>query len=251
MKKLKLSWLIIGITISALIFWANSILPLNAQEWSDSQYDFIINNFESQIDVQENGNLKIQERITTTFNQSRHGIFRSIPYEYQQSGEKIRTAISSISVENQEYTSYKEGNNVIIKIGSADVTLAPWTTVTYNINYEVAGGIRGYSGYQELYWNIIWNDREVPIQKSQFQINLPFPFEKGDQNWFAYFGAYGSRNILSTIQFEWSNIEGQEANGLRPHEGITVWLKFPANSFILPETNETLEFLFTYAFYLE
>lgn len=249
MKKSKVSLLFLWISSLAFILGASNILSVFAQE-ENTQYDFIINNFDSQIDVQENGDLKIQEHITVTFNEAKHGIYRSIPYQYQQSGQIIRTAISNISVANQEYTSYSESNNKIIKIGSSNLTLAAWTMLTYDISYKVEGWIRAYSGYQELYWNIIWNDRDVPIQKSQFQINLPVPFVKDNQNRFAYFGEYGSRNILSTVQFQDSSIQGTEANGLKPHEGITIGLKFPENTFILPKINKTLESLFTYAFYL-
>ena len=250
MIKSKIGLLFLGISSVALFLWFNYTNNTFAQEGPDSQYDFFINNFDSQIDVQENGDLKIQEKITTTFNQAKHGIYRRIPYQYLQSGDKLRTPISNISVDNQEYTSYREGDNMIIRIGSEDVILPSWTTVTYNINYEVGGGIRWYTGYQELYRNIIWNDRDVPIQTSQFHINLPVLFTKTDTNRFAYFGDYWSRNILSTVQFQEKNIEGSEINGLKPHQGITVGLKFPDNTFILPKMNPILQFLFNYIFYL-
>ena len=67
---------------------------------SDSSYDFIISDYFTNIKVLENGDLDVQEDIKVHFNQERHGIFRSIPFQYENlSGQLIAAPIEDVQVE--------------------------------------------------------------------------------------------------------------------------------------------------------
>jgi len=58
-----------------------------------------INNFVTNIKINEDSSLHVQEKIDYDFGDvERHGIFRNIPYEYKIDGKKYQISIDNIQV---------------------------------------------------------------------------------------------------------------------------------------------------------
>lgn len=216
-------------------------------------YDFVINDYSTTINIQENGDLNITESIDTTFNIPKHGIFRVIPSGYELSGwGYLYTPIVDVDASTHPFTTYKENGYQFIKIGDPDRTIDG--RQLYEFDYKVRGWIRPYSSYQELYWNIIWTEWEVPIMSSHFQIIVPFDFapqgNNGEGNRFVYHGWYGEKKLVSNVQFENNIISWMLTEPLQPREWVTIGLKFENQPFSLPVKNEILRLLFHYWVFL-
>ena len=113
-----------------------SFLFFGPLTFAQQQYDFVIRDYATSIAVEKNGDLQINEYISVDFAVPKHGIFRSIPYQYRNlSGNYITAPIIQTQVDDRDRQSYKDGDNLIIKIGSPDVLVDG--PQHYNINYTV------------------------------------------------------------------------------------------------------------------
>ncbi len=88
--------------------------------------EYYLDNYDINIVVNENNSLDIKEKIGAYFNEYKHGIYRKIPLKNNitrldgtTSSNKVR--ISNIKVDN-DYSTSRENNYKIIKIGSSDET---------------------------------------------------------------------------------------------------------------------------------
>jgi len=123
--------------------------------------------FDSEITIDANRTVFINETITATFNEERHGIYRYIPTK--QSGFELGEITMDdlpIAVE----TMY-ENDNIILRIGDADQTITG--SHVYRISYSMDRVIRFWDDRDELYWNVTGNDWEVPVGSVRATITTP------------------------------------------------------------------------------
>ena len=155
--------------IVGVFFFCNAQLVVQAEE--------IIREYATDITINQDGSVDIIETIKYDFEeQKRHGIFRTIPIKYltaNNNWRKIR--ISNLTVlmddEKVKYQKNKQGRNLKIKIGSANKRIDG--RHKYQISYKVKGALNYFSGHDELYWNVIGSEWEVPIQQSIATISAP------------------------------------------------------------------------------
>jgi uncharacterized membrane protein YgcG len=99
------------------------------------------------------GELHIIEHISVDFSDFNHGILRALPNTYKNHRLQLQVnSVSSTSGAPAEFTTYKQNDNTVLKIGN------PSRTVTgnqeYTIDYTVRNVITFYSGHDELFWDI-------------------------------------------------------------------------------------------------
>ncbi|MCC2631982.1 MAG: hypothetical protein K0S20_681 [Patescibacteria group bacterium] len=136
-----------------------------------------ISRFESDIRILQDGRAEITEKIDVDFKSlEKHGIFRDIPYSYRlPDGNTLYTKIEVQKVlQDGESIPYDSGQNsgvVRLKIGDADKTInGPHS---YSLSYIATGILKGFEGYDELYWNVTGNEWEVPIGSAFARVSLP------------------------------------------------------------------------------
>lgn len=170
-KMLKLSYntvikkiILFTIVVFSLVFiypiYVDATIITPSQSSQFSYYDYVIDNYDVDIIVNENNTLDITETITAYFNVSKHGIFRTIPLKntvtrLDGTTSKNRTQVTNLSV-NNEYTKTKENGNLKIQIGSENHTFTG--KQTYVIKYTYNLGKDPMKDYDELYFNIIGNE---------------------------------------------------------------------------------------------
>src|SRR4030067_2146906 len=94
-KLFKLSFYVILILSLNLILF---VLPALAQY-------FTINKFHSDIMIKKDSSILVQETIDVEFHQSRHGIYREIPFKYKDEfGKIITTPLRVLSVKDESGT---------------------------------------------------------------------------------------------------------------------------------------------------
>ena len=174
------------------VLWAFSLstAPAHADE------GWVITSFHSQIAINTDSSLAIQEHIEVDFgNLSKHGIFRTIPIRYRYDDSRDRYYnLNVVSVTNSEtsvpYTTSQQGADEVIKIGDPNRLVSGANT--YVISYTVAGAMNAFADHDELFWNIdgaLW-----PVAKQSVSATVLLP-SAAYQAAACYEGPAGSREV--------------------------------------------------------
>ena len=134
-------------------------------------------NFDSQINLNQDSSLTIKETIEVNFLESRHGIYRVIPYIYTHNGKTIRSKFKVLKITNAsglpvDYTIENLKQSKRLKIGDANLTTIG--RQIYTIEYQVDDVVLDYGQGPEIYWNITGNEWDTPIQKAHSSVSSPF-----------------------------------------------------------------------------
>ncbi len=201
-------------------------LPAFAQE------SFDIQNFHTEIQMHENGQITVVETIKAKFTEDRHGIFRDIQTE------GISIDIQSITDGGGKSWNYEEeliGSGTRLKVGDADVYVNG--DQTYKIQYNVDHAVRFFPDHGELYWNATGNAWPVPIHQATATVRLPESVIGNESLEFKCFTG-ASYSAAEDCIYEY----GEEVNAvvfranssLPPKNGMTIVVGMPPNIFERP-----------------
>jgi len=145
--------------------------PALAQGERITSYDVVI-------EIEPTGSILVAERIDYDFGySSRHGIFRDIPdrLEWDDTYDRVYP-IDVLSVGGSpgtpdDYEEERDGDQLRIRIGDPDETITG--RHSYTIVYRVEGALNSFPDHDELYWNAIGDEWEVPIERSTVQVRAP------------------------------------------------------------------------------
>ena len=183
--------------------------------------------------------LLVKETIEVEFHQSRHGIYREIPFKYRDEfGKVITTPTRVLSVTDEsgkpwKYQVKKAGHLVNIRIG--DEKRYVKGSQTYVVTYVVENVILFFSDHDELYWNVTGNYWKAPIKEASATVSLTTKNKSKNLMAAGYEGSYGSREECSYETYENSGKFFTKRN-LNIGEGLTIafgWdkgLVFPPSS---------------------
>ncbi len=136
--------------------------------------DYLIDNFGSEITINQDTSITVQETIEVNFLNDRHGIFRYVPVLYKTSGRTINARLKVISVKDETGKAYKYKTSrfkqsIEIKIGDPD-TLVRGRKV-YEITYSMENVIQRYEDHDELYWNVTGSEWDSDILSASASVN--------------------------------------------------------------------------------
>lgn len=223
---------------------------------------FVIQRFDTDLDLGRDGRMAVTEKIQVRFQQSSRGIFRFIPVNYETGkGLARRVVLSGIDVRDgsgQALTTKitREGRNIKIRIGDEDVWLSPGTQTTYVIRYHVKGMLNWFDGTSdwgkptvELYWNVTGDEWQAPIEGASCRVRFP---EAGDSDAVrarVFAGPYGSTEsqgldryaegvtdpaLGTTMSLGDGRLFVEADRVLSPGSGMTIVLAMPANAIPKP-----------------
>lgn len=212
-----------------------------------AQYAYTIDNFDTKIEIQNSGEIKVVETINVEFNEHRHGIYRDIPYVYQdEAGNKTYTQVDVDKIlqddghiESRETT---DGQYLRIRIGDPDKTI--YGKHKYTIIYSAKGILTSQAGFDELYWNTTGNNWDAPIASATATIsNSKDAIISAD----CYQGATNSSEQCNT---ESTATEARFASSrpLSTYEGMTVAVGLKTGAFpitVMPRPKTFIEKLFS------
>lgn len=193
---------------------------------------YTINNYDIIIKVKENNVLDITENINVNFNESRHGIYRTIPLfntitRLDGTTSKNKVQITNIKV-NEPYTKSIQNGKLNLQIGDPDRTITG--PKTYSIHYDYNLGKDPSKDYDELYFNLIGNEWDTNINKVNFTINLPKEFDSDNLGFSTgKFGSTSSNDVYH--QVNGNTISGYTLKTLEPGEGLTIRLELEEGYF--------------------
>ena len=122
-----------SLVVLLLLLLAPAAVSAQDDAWQQAQGQEKILNYLSEVTVAPSGDLDVTEtiRIVALSQQIRHGIYRDFPTSYADNlGHRLHVGFSVVSVQRDEKDEpwSREGlsNGVRVRIGSADITLAPY-----------------------------------------------------------------------------------------------------------------------------
>ena len=136
-----------------------------------------ITSFDSQITINQNTSITIQETIVHQTSIARHGIYRYIPTKIKTESETISTPVKIVSItdlkgDSYNYTTSYQGSNIVFKIGDPNKTYTG--SKTYLVSYTVKNALKKFPEHHELYWDITGEGWKIPILQSSATISSPF-----------------------------------------------------------------------------
>jgi len=195
-------------------------LPFTAQA-----QDFTINDFSANILINPDSSFTVKETLTVEFHQSRHGIYREIPYIYADSlGNNVKTPVKVLSVTNGEGNKLrakvtKGGNIINIRIGDPNVYVSG--IQKYEIFYKVENAVLFLEDHDELYWNVTGNAWKAEIRHAECGVSLA-----GDKTKEFQAACYTGRTGSSEKACEYSSadnfIQFKAGRSLSAGEGLTI-----------------------------
>jgi len=189
---------------------------------AEKSWDF--ERWQVDIEINKDGTFLVKEKQTFNFQGNFHWVKRDILKQrlrkitdvavFDESGREL----SGREIEIQEDEQY-----VNIKL-NFDLTN---TQKTWIFQYRVHGGLGFFPGYDEIYWNAVSSEREVPIKKVEVSVFLPKEVKEEEIRQLLYIGPFGSKNKsfnyevvdLKTLNFWGENIS--------PFENFTIVAAFP------------------------
>ena len=139
--------------------------------------------FDARVRVEPDGSLLISETIVQDFGTTRrHGIFRYIPdrLRYDDRYDRIyRIDLVSVSASPgtpDDVETSSEGGNFVIRIGDPDVEVTG--EHTYTLVYRVEGAMNRFDAHDELYWNVLGDDWQQPIDRMRVTVEGPAPITR-------------------------------------------------------------------------
>ena len=185
--------------------------------------------FNVEITTDQDHTFHVSEEIRVDFSAPRHGIYRDIPLGGRYYG------VQNVRVYGYDYTSYEEGNALVIQIGSADYTVTG--VQDYRISYDIVGYRDDDETKDMLSLDLLPTGWATPIQSSRITMTLPSPVEGLK----FYSGAYGeaeSADANFTIRQDGATITAASRGILPQGEGLTVKADLPEGYWVDPYSRD-------------
>lgn len=204
--------------VLTLLLWLISLSFCNADlAW------YTIDKYDADFTLTKNWVLEVVENINVNFYEHRHGIYRKMPYIYQ---DYLKTPIKKVRVPWYMFSKDTELYDFIIKIGDPNRMVVG--NQNYVIKYNVKWTVWNFKEYQEIWRNMLWNDINTSVNNYKFSFTLPTDLDLSDDDIQVYVWPYWSTDTIEAIK-SGNVISIPEPLNLWPHESVTLVVKLPAN----------------------
>lgn len=198
-----------------------------------------IDTYTVHLKVNQDGTFQVHEDILYDFEgMERHGIYRDIPFEYGGEWIPKKINIDNVSVTNEmkvpyNFDIFNENGSKRIKIGDANKLITG--KKMYSIDYTVKNALLFQEAGDVVEWNAIGTDWSVPIDQAQVEIEVAGGIAPSLEQTQCFQGNFSSTETCTKVTPALFRAES-----LTPHEGMTVQLQFPAQTFPRPSSLEKL-----------
>ncbi|MBZ9569408.1 DUF2207 domain-containing protein [Patescibacteria group bacterium] len=212
-----------------LIFFASLLLEAGNYHFCQAALEksYYYHSIEVDIQINQDSTFEVTEKQT-------YNLTGSFGYFYRDVELKDLDHISNIEVfdsqekklNNNEYKVSYKGNRVSVQWDFPrrvfDNELKSWT-----VKYKVHGGLGFYEEWDELYWNAIFEDREVDVREAEVIVHLPAQFVKEEINQKMFVGRLGSKTQSNNYEIiDGKTVRFWEYN-IRPHNFLTIVVTWP------------------------
>jgi uncharacterized membrane protein YgcG len=243
--------------LSLLFLVALFLIPTATYARENVNY-WYIKDFQTDITVNKDSSLDITEKIVADCGYAqKHGISRVLPTVQYLEGKTTKSPISLKSITDFDGKSYHYESEsdpfdktITWKIGSENILVTGENN--YKVEYLVKNAVRGENEkFDELYWNILGNFWDIPIDSFSAKIHFPEGANQSNIDLNVYSGEFGAKNDIN-IKTEFTDAKTLLVSydkTLEPGKGITVSATFPKN-IVTPYEPTFWEKYGSYFFYL-
>ncbi len=185
---------------------------------------YTIQSYTAEYDLQKNWTLKVKEIIDVSFYEYRHGIYRDIPYKYNNN---LSTPIKNVKVPWEKFSTSKIWNNFQIRIWDKEKNII-WKH-KYTIEYDIKKTIRSISWWQELYRNLLWLEWNTPVNNYYFKLQLPKDIKISNEDFHVVYWPKWSQEKLDA-HIENNSIIIDHPINIWANQAVTIGIKFPPNT---------------------
>ncbi|MCL4532334.1 MAG: DUF2207 domain-containing protein, partial [Actinobacteria bacterium] len=206
--------------------------------------------FDVDVALQQNGDFVVTENQTALFgSQTVHHGFRAIPMDRVEQISDVTVSEQRLQYQQAGTSSglqaKQEGENthITLQVGNANpeapntyaverkdgnLNIDWWFPSTANaarsftVRYRVVGGLRYYSGGDQLYWKAIYADRPYTVGTSRVTVHFPADLSSDKVKMAAYpeqLGVQGRLTDPRTVVFDTQNLPAET--------GLEVRVQFP------------------------
>jgi len=214
-----------------------SVLGFRIDNVSAATSDFTISNFTADyyLDKGSDGasNLKTVEMITAEFPEidQNHGIERAIPMVYDKHQINLNIAsVKDLNGDDIPYSTSKSNNNLVLRIGNADVYVHGSNTYVITYNQNNVTRFAADTNKDEFYWNVNGNQWSQMITNVTARLHLGSGIPSsvvGEQ--FCYYGKYGVDNKCSITKS--GDVYTAKTPILEANENMTIAAGFSPKTF--------------------
>jgi uncharacterized protein (TIGR04222 family) len=186
-----------------------------------------IRRYDVAIEIEPSGDLLIAETIAYDFGaDERHGIFRDVPtrLRYDETDDRVYplevVSVSSPTAPAGYEVEDAGGGKTRIRVGDPDETITG--AHTYELVYRIRGALNRFASHDELYWNAIGPDWDVPIDVVRVRVDAPAAIRQVA----CFTGPVGS-NLRCARERARAATATFAHDGLLPYEALTVVVAIP------------------------
>ena len=224
----------IKIYIFILIFIYLVFLVPNKSFALTNNGGYTIESYDVNMIVNENNTFDITETISVIFTgNNNHGIYRKIPTRntlIRDDGSRSSNIakISNITA-NDKFTISNQNGYKIIKLGDKHETVSGNQTYIIKYNYNI--GRDPLKNKDELYFNLLGNDRDEEVKNVTFTVEMPKTF---DASTIGFTRGYRRYSEIADVNYTVSGhtIKGHLNNSLESNEALTIRLTLPEGYFV-------------------
>jgi uncharacterized membrane protein len=176
------------------------------------------------MDIQHSGQIDVVETLDVDYaDEPHHGIYRIIEvrfnydpnpkYERVYKVEHIHVTATDASAKT---AITDQGRFKTLKIGSPKQTVTG--THRYVISYRLVGALNGFSDHDELYWNVVGFDWDIPIDSTDVTVSAP----DGLQEVQCFAGPNGATSHCAAAQLASPQHAAFSQSVLYPGSGMTI-----------------------------
>jgi hypothetical protein len=210
---------------------------------SDDRGAYVIRSFDTNLTVEANSDLLVEERIEVVFSEPRHGIYRTIPVRYSDPkgyayslGLRLLAATDAAGQPHQAKLS-NEGRYTKIRLGDPEREVEG--VVIYVLRYRVRDALARFAEHDEIYWNATGHEWNAPIEQSSATVRLPGQVAVEDLRAAGYTGGFGSTERDVQIDHPAPGVvRFVVRHTLQPLEGLTIAVGFPQGLVTFPGAAE-------------
>lgn len=190
---------------------------------------FTIKKYDVVVTFSEKGYADFDETIEVEFSQPRHGIFRAIPKRSKIDGRTVDRIFRDVSVEGFKFSTSKENNNLIIKIGDPNSYVDG--RQVYRIKYRVLDPLNYFEKNIEFYWDLLGVSWPVEVENFSFRLVFPGQLNLIASDVRASTGSAGAQGQDVELQVTSNEVRGRSTRSFSPQEGLTVAVNLPSDAF--------------------
>jgi uncharacterized membrane protein YgcG len=193
-----------------------------------------VRSYDVDLRIEPAGTLLVTERIDYDFGAyERHGILRDLPVRFRYDDRYDRVypvhvlGVSGSPGTPDQYEVENVDATLRIRIGDPDRTITG--RHGYTIVYRVEGALNGFADHDELYWNAIGTQWQVPIEHASVKVTASAPISRVA----CYAGPLGSTTPCASSRVDGPTALFAAAN-LSWNQGVTVVVGFPTGMVAAP-----------------